>query len=58
MFSQINLKKNHRAPGTYTVNHTNVIKFIKMTLTSKHRAVRKNRKHRKTKHSRFPKQQI
>ena len=66
MFSQINLKKTnkktnkqtHRAPGTYTVNHTCVIKFIKMTLNSKHSADRKHRKHRKTKQSRFPKEQI
>ena len=40
---------NHRAPGTYTVNHAYVIKFIKMTSNSKDRAVKKHRKHGKTK---------
>ena len=39
---------NHRAPGTYAVNHAYVIKFIKMTSNSKDRAVKKHRKHGKT----------
>ena len=28
MFSQINVRTNHRAPGTYTVNHTHAIKSL------------------------------
>ena len=58
MFHKSIIEKNHRAPGTYTLNHTYVIKFIKMTLNQKHRADRKNRKLRKTKQNSFPKEHI
>ena len=49
MFSQRNMRTNHRTPGTYTFSYTYVIEFMKMTSNSKHRAVRKHKNHRETK---------
>ena len=45
MFSQINVRIKSIARGAYTLNH--VIKFIKMTLNSKHRAGRNLRKRKR-----------
>ena len=59
MFSQILEEQNRRAPGTYIVNYTYVIKFTKITSNSKQRECRiENTETTERRSSSFPKEQI
>ena len=52
-------EQNHKASGTYTVNHAYVVTFIKIAANPEYRADRKHKKKNTGRqNSSFPKEQI